>query len=195
LGNALAPLLHENSSHAAIIAQEATSAFASQYQTFWLSGMRKKLGLLAPDSHDQELIDELLQIAQAQQADFTQLFFTLTKAAAANSLGPSSQELQNALALPPEFSDWKMRWAHRMCESESFSEAARVMRESNPVIIPRNHHVERVLLRATEQSEMGPFLALLAALQDPFNPAYEHAPYFQAPSRDEDAAHKTFCGT
>jgi len=62
----------------------------------------------------------------------------------------------------------------------------------NPVSIPRNQEVERVLAAATE-GDLGPFHAVLAALQSPFA-AVPGGEALAAPGPDMPD-YRTFCGT
>ncbi|NKE10564.1 MULTISPECIES: protein adenylyltransferase SelO [Kocuria] len=64
-------------------------------------------------------------------------------------------------------------------------------RRSNPVYIPRNHHLDRALNKA-EQGDMSDFHRLLAAVQDPYGRRDEFAG-LEGPG--SESAFVTFCGT
>jgi uncharacterized protein YdiU (UPF0061 family) len=64
----------------------------------------------------------------------------------------------------------------------------------NPLYIPRNHLVERVIRAAEDQGDFAPFHRLLEVLQHP----YEEQPGAEAyaqPPRPEEVVEQTFCGT
>jgi uncharacterized protein YdiU (UPF0061 family) len=67
------------------------------------------------------------------------------------------------------------------------------MRAHNPVVIPRNHMVERALA-AAERGDMAPLQDLLAAVTRPFEDVASHAPY-RGPAPPTAARYQTFCGT
>ena len=69
------------------------------------------------------------------------------------------------------------------------------MRAINPLIIARNHRVEEALVAASAQQDLGPFEALLAALQRPFDDAAALAHLAQPAPPHVTAAYRTFCGT
>ena len=63
----------------------------------------------------------------------------------------------------------------------------------NPAVIPRNHLVEAALTAATA-GDMGPFEALLAQVQRPFDNA-EGREGFALPAPTGFGDYVTFCGT
>ena len=65
----------------------------------------------------------------------------------------------------------------------------------NPIIIPRNHRVEEALTTASRDRDMGPFVQLLAAIQQPFVEMPEHARYAEPAPASVTACYRTFCGT
>jgi uncharacterized protein YdiU (UPF0061 family) len=77
---------------------------------------------------------------------------------------------------------------------EALARATR-MRQVNPWIIPRNHHVEEALAAASEHGDLGPFNRLLAALQRPFDQDADLARYAEPAPAQVTAGYQTFCGT
>jgi uncharacterized protein YdiU (UPF0061 family) len=67
-----------------------------------------------------------------------------------------------------------------------------LMKESNPVMVPRNHWVEERLDAMEKGQDVG-FNQGLEALSNPYNP--ENLSVNQAPSADYDSGYSTFCGT
>ena len=74
----LLSLLHEKQEQAIKIAEDAISNFYELYQTYWLAGMRAKLGIFNEEAEDQSLAEELLKIMQQYRADYTNTFRALT---------------------------------------------------------------------------------------------------------------------
>jgi uncharacterized protein YdiU (UPF0061 family) len=67
-----------------------------------------------------------------------------------------------------------------------------LMKESNPVMVPRNHWVEE-RLDAMEKGQDSGFHQGLVALTNPYVP--ENFSVNQAPSADYDRGYSTYCGT
>ena len=67
------------------------------------------------------------------------------------------------------------------------------MRRANPIVIPRNHHVE-VALEAAEGGDRGPLERLLDVLRDPFTATPANEPYRGGPPAG-CGRYRTFCGT
>jgi uncharacterized protein YdiU (UPF0061 family) len=68
------------------------------------------------------------------------------------------------------------------------------MRQNNPVVIPRNHHVESVIKECEQTGKVTLVENFLQVLRSP----YEELPQtyqYQDPPRDGDADYETFCGT
>ena len=53
-------------------------------------------------------------------------------------------------------------------EPQAAAERAAALRQANPLYIPRNHLVEEALVAASDHGDMGPTLALLDVLRQPF---------------------------
>jgi uncharacterized protein YdiU (UPF0061 family) len=67
-----------------------------------------------------------------------------------------------------------------------------LMRNNNPLFIPRNHKVEEAL-EAAEQNDLEPFNKILEILEKPYDEQEVNDDY-QSPSIS-DEEYKTFCGT
>ena len=190
LAEALLPLLHEDEKQAIEIAKADIGQFAELYQSQWLAMMRDKLGLAHLDEHevcDRELIEAWLSWMHSNKADYTNSFSALVA-----RLDPTQLSVR-PLAKDDQFLQWEQRWRSRLARQPlNLSESIERMRASNPVYIPRNHHVESALTAASE-GDIGLFQALLTVVQKPYvqRPGLEA---YESPSQ-RDTAYQTFCGT
>ena len=134
----------------------------------------------------------LLAAMQDGAADFTLTFRTLCDAAA----GPSGDAAVRSLFRNgPAYDAWAERWRARLqSEPAAPMDRATAMRAINPAIIPRNHLVEAALAAATQQGDLQPFEALLAATATPYADRLPLDPY-TLPPEVPDLTYQTFCGT
>ncbi|SDD82812.1 Uncharacterized conserved protein YdiU, UPF0061 family [Paenibacillus sp. UNCCL117] len=185
LAEALLPLLDEEEGQAIRLAEDELANFAELYRRHWLAGMRAKLGLFGEEPEDEALVAELLGMMEQGHADYTDTFRALTLGAPADT----------ALSGSEEFARWLERWqARRSRQPESEADADRLMRSSNPAVIPRNHRVEAALEAAVEQGDYSVLERLLVALSDPFAYSPEQAEYAALPA-PSPRPYRTYCGT
>jgi len=192
LAETLLPFLLDNQVKAVETAQQALSAFPSQFDTNFNAGLRRKLGLLREDQSDVALADDLLRAMVANQADFTLTFRRLTDAA----IDPEADEAVRSLFVDPTaYDSWAVRWRRRLAEEPQEPDARRAsMRLANPAFIPRNHRVEAVIQAATECDDFAPFHELVTVLCNPHEDQPRFAHYAEPPEPHE-RVHRTFCGT
>src|SRR5690625_1086675 len=182
---ALLPLFHDVKDKAVEMAQEALTNYAKLYKHFWLSGMRKKLGLIEEKEEDEVLVKELLQLMEKHRADFTNTFRALTL----NELDDSSLYTSKA------FREWKTKWKERQAlQTESNEEIQTLMKKNNPSIIPRNHRVEKALEAAVENRDYTVMHRLLDVLSRPYGYDKDQEPYCQLPE-PTNIPYQTYCGT
>jgi serine/tyrosine/threonine adenylyltransferase len=171
LAEAMLPLLGPEPEEAVAWANEAISSFTATFEHHWESLMAAKLGLPPLTDTTRPLIHELLNWMHSERADFTNTFVALTRAET-----PSGLET----------------WAHTW-RASARPDGNALMRASNPIIIPRNHHVEAALAAATS-GDLSLFEALLKACQNPFD--YDHAPLsLQSHAPADSEPYCTYCGT
>ncbi|MCL1877792.1 MAG: YdiU family protein [Defluviitaleaceae bacterium] len=166
----LLPLLHNNIKSPIEIAENEIDRYWERYNEYWLNGMRAKLGILS-ESANVSLIDELLNLMAEHKLDYTNTFRKL------------SLSTSNVLANSPKFSEWQQKWQARMPDTE-------LMKKHNPVIIPRNHHVEEALA-AAENGDFSVMHSLLEALSRPYDDSEKYA----QPPQQTNCTYQTFCGT
>lgn len=180
----LLPLLHEDQNQAIDLANEALHQFQDLFQNYWLGLMRGKLGIFNTEPEDLTLTQTLLDWMHQNQQDFTLSFRAL------------SNENAHQYSLFPDkaFIKWHLAWQARLERQEqSSAERLERMRQSNPIVIPRNHKVEDALNAATLHGDMAPFEALLSAIRHPFVEPSDLS-YSKAPAPTA-IPYRTFCGT
>ena len=103
------------------------------------------------------------------------------------------EPIKNKLYENNDFIKWKKRWEERLLKkNNNRKKYTELMRNNNPLVIPRNHKVEEVL-SAAEKNNFKPFNKLLEILKKPYNEKNDIADY-QSPSIS-DEKYQTFCGT
>jgi len=185
LAECFLPLLADKENEAVAIAESLLESFAGLYQQFWLSGMSKKIGISAPTEEDSKLIKELLQLMEDNRVDFTLCFYQLSQ----ENDGLVSSKFLDLFKSNVKISAWLNKWQARLNE-ESF----KLMQSVNPVIIPRNHQIERCIRAAEDNNDFEPFHKLNKALKTPYEDNELTQAYKASPS-DNEIVSQTFCGT
>jgi len=179
----LIPLIYKNETEAIKIATETIDNFQNIYEEKWLNMMRDKLGIFGEDQHDKKLIYDLLNWMEENKADYTNTFCYLMDVKINNS----------QTYINKNFINWKNKWEKRISiNNNSKYNSLKVMKKTNPLVIPRNHKVEEAL-SAANVNNFEIMNKLLLVLEKP----YEYHKYisdFQSSSLD-NKKYVTFCGT
>lgn len=167
------------------LASDAIDAFPHIYQTHWISGMRRKLGLLTEEPDDTELATTLLTWMQHHYSDYTNTFRALS-----TETLPDDRQFDDA-----EFKAWHTRWQNRLARQGGTKyQSVKLMKANNPAIIARNHRVEEALSAASEHGDYALLHQLLAAIAKPYDDLAEFNDYRMPPAPSE-RIYQTFCGT
>ena len=179
----LIPLINKNETEAIKIATETIDNFQNIYEEKWLNMMRDKLGIFGEDQHDKKLIYDLLNWMEENKADYTNTFCYLMDVKINNS----------QTYINKNFINWKNKWEKRISiNNNSKYNSLKLMKKTNPLVIPRNHKVEEAL-SAANVNNFEIMNKLLSVLEKP----YEYHKYisdFQSSSLD-NKKYVTFCGT
>ena len=179
----LIPLIDKDKDKAIKIATETINSFEKKYEEKWINMMRDKLGLFGLDDKDKFLILDLLTWMHEKKADYTNTFCHLM------NLAPKKDELFN----DNNFNNWKKRWEERLSKNDaSPKKCLELMKNNNPLIIPRNQKVEEAL-EAAEKNNLKPFNNLVEILKNPYIQKDDTLDY-QIPT-NSDEKYQTFCGT
>jgi len=180
----LVPLISEDKNTGVQIATEIVNSFSEIYQKNWFEMMRKKLGLLGEDANDEKLVIDLLNWMHKKKADYTNTFCFL--------MNPNFKDKK--IYNDESFLYWKKQWQDRLkINGNSSEESLKLMRSSNPLIIPRNHKVEEALDSANN-GDLNPTKNLLKILEKPYEDRKEINEY-QSSAPPSNKIYKTFCGT
>ena len=192
LAETLLPLLDADQDRAVELAIATIDGFKTQYDDYWLAGMRDKLGLSSAEKGDQDLAYALLDVMAKNAADYTLTFRRLCDAALT---ADADVGLSRLFAEPADLSNWLVRWRERLArEPRDANVRALSMGQVNPAYIPRNHKVEQALTAAVQGSDLKSFNELLGVLSRPFDDQDGMDFYSEVPPPD-GPIFRTYCGT
>jgi len=141
------------------------------------------------NANDHALIVRLLNIMQAENADFTLTFHNLSQDF------ENLEEVRKQFNKPEDFDVWAKKWQSRLAEeSTSIEEQQTLMQSVNPVYIPRNHQVEAAIRAAEDHNDFDKFDELHEVLQNPYK-KQKGMDSYMLPPKPEEVVHQTFCGT
>ena len=178
----LIPLIDKNEDKAIKIASETIDNFQNIYEEKWLNMMRDKLGLFGEDKSDKKIIKDLLNWMEQNKADYTNTFCYLM----------NNDSINSEIYEDQKFLTWIKNWKNRvLINNGSFEKSLKLMKNNNPIVIPRNHKVEEALLTANENN-LDNLNNLLSVLKNPYN-NLQNIDEFQSPSSNNN--YQTYCGT
>ena len=170
--SALLPLIDGDEEKAVAAATEAIDQFVPLYSDAWEQVFSAKIGV-----KDTQLAQEFLKAMEADGADFTNSFRSLSRLLKAGDFGTEN----------PHLNSWLGAW-RAVNGQVSQSELDQV----NPAVIPRNHLIERLIV-AARGGDFALFEEALDVLKQPFE-APDRAHYLVPPQPNE-VVQATFCGT
>ena len=184
--------------------------YSQKFDKAYFTMYGEKLGI--SNGHvNKSLINDLLTVMKTQNLDYTDTFLQLTKSLTNEKV---AQEMKSSLG------DWHQQWLEVLAQENAehsdsqrntqqhYSLALSLMEKSNPVVIPRNHHVEAILefcetsighdpsvindsTREIINNKVNEFIEVL---QSPYKEISATSKY-QETSEDSDKYYQTFCGT
>ena len=186
LAECLLPLIANEENEAIAIVEPLLMQFTEQFEQAYFEMLANKLGLAEITLGDRVFIAELLETMTTKQLDYTQLFTDLSRSLDDE---PIAHELQANLG------DWYDTWRLHLGHSkEAIQTAKAILTRNNPVVIPRNHHVERVLKACEDTGNTQAADDFIKVLRSPYNELATTINYQDSPMDDDDNYH-TFCGT
>ena len=179
----LIPLIDPDQVKAVSQATEIIDTFEKKYEIKWLNMMRNKIGLSKSEEKDKFLIVDLLTWMHQKKADYTNTFCYLMNEAIQ----------KDNIYKDNDFLNWKKRWEIRLkSENRTPDQYLKLMKNFNPLVIPRNHKVEEAL-KAAEKDNLKPITKLLEILKNPYL-NQENISDYQIPA-SSIKNYQTFCGT
>ena len=178
LADAILPLLHEDQNKAIEVGEEIIHSFKEKYEIKFHEMMKRKLGLITDENDDVILIQELLDTMEKNNLDYTNTF----------------RDFMNDKSINDNLKKFHDKWKIRIDkQNRSHEEILSIMKNANPVVIPRNYKVEESLKEA-HKGNLVSLNNLLNALKDPYKERSDLKLY-QQPAHETDKKYKTFCGT
>lgn len=165
LAESLLKLISEDKEDAIKLAQDKLQRFSEIYKNKWKQIFLTKLGFEISQPAGDELISDLLIAMFENKLDYTNTFYNLT--------------YKNFIALKDSgLRDWLDKY---MINNEiNFAN----MKKTNPVIIPRNNQVEKVL-KSSEDTKLGDLYNLVAAFKTPYEFNSLTEKYMAEPAKEE----------
>jgi len=161
-------------------------AFTDKFENAYFTMLANKLGLNEVAKEDHQFINELLEQMQKQELDYTNTFVKLS-----GSL--TDTDIQNTLK--QQFGDWYSNWLKMLADKNQSTQAAKkLMDKNNPLVIPRNHHVEAILAEYETSGQSTVIDDFLEVLRSPYQ-QLKQTSQFQDEPKDGDHQYRTFCGT
>ncbi len=184
----LLPLLDNDQEKAVTVAEAALAEFPALYQAALQLRFTAKIGIESGDGSDWSMVENLLAAMEAGEADFTQVFRHLPEAFESGD----DEVVVQLFNQPESIVTWLNSWRTRLQQLEP-GQATALMRQTNPVFIPRNHRIEAAI-QAGNRGDFTLFHQLHEVLQQPFTEQAAFSDYEVAPTPDEVVC-ETFCGT
>ena len=192
LAECLVPLLGEDKKKTLALVKEIIEKFSSKYSTSWREGMLRKLGIISARPGDPDIVQQLLDLMQKHEADYTLVFRQLCDAVDPKS---NVDGLTKTFFGDSLWVDWLGRWRKRLeQETRALEEVKQSMRRINPVFIPRNHLVEQAINYAVEKNDFSMMDTLQLVLATPYSDKSSYREYSDPP-KPEERISQTFCGT
>ena len=177
LAESLLPLIAYDEDKAIEMAQEVLASYSQSYTDKWQKMLMNKLGIGSYQTSDDELISELLVLMNANKLDYTNTFYNLA--------------YQNLAVLKEQgFVEWLDKWQARVSDVEKFTA---ILRKNNPIVIPRNHQVEKAL-KAAQKGNLNLVTNLVMATSNPYEFNQDNQKFMVLPT-DDERVNATFCGT
>jgi uncharacterized protein YdiU (UPF0061 family) len=182
----LLPLINADRNKAVDQVGPVIAEFPDRFEKEYMKMMGKKLGLTLIKQEDQKLIVSVLNRLKDRRLDYTVTFDLLTKSLMSEA---AASQMNNELG--ECFDLWQKRLSGQPAVPQKVQE---LMRQHNPVVIPRNHHLEEVIQACEQTGKATLAEKFLQILRSPYEELAQTSEY-QDPPSDGDENYKTFCGT
>ena len=181
---ALLPTIHKDEETALHLAQSAINQFDELWEKKYYRMMLKKIGIDSKDTSLFPLVDELLDLMERMNMDYTNTFWSLSQ----------KNIFDNVLTNDSGFILWHKKWKDNIDLLSSMKEARCLMRKYNPVVIPRNNLVEQALEEVVT-GNLNLFQKLLKVISIPYQYQGELNQFMKPPDSNFEENFQTYCGT
>lgn len=181
----LLPLINQNTDEAIKVVEPVIDSFQGLYAAKYKAMMANKIGLNSDDEGVEDWIGKLLKVMEDNALDYTNTFFKLRASL-------QNQTFDNALS--DQLGAWYRDWYSHIENTGRKEAAIAQMARSNPAMIPRNHHVERLISQAVDHNDFSEISTFIKALANPYELNDLTSRYMDEPV-DGDKNYRTFCGT
>ncbi|TDR17470.1 protein adenylyltransferase SelO [Marinicella litoralis] len=186
LAECLLPLIDADEKKAVNLVMPLLQQYPEKFTHSYHNMMAKKLGFQNSQQLPQSLLDQLLDTMYKNQLDYTQTFTHLNDALA---------NTNDIAKFSPQMTPWYKQWIDALKSNEiKIGHALLTMAQSNPLLIPRNHHVEAVLTETEKTLNNKAVLHMLDALKSPYKMT-KNTQQYQSIDARADLNYQTFCGT
>ncbi len=187
----LLPILSDNAKESKKLAIECLEIFPGYFEQTWLNEMKKKIGLSKNEKEDHVILNEFFEILRINNLDFTLSFRKLSKYLTEENDDHFKKNIKDNI----NFQNWVAKWKKRLSkENMSFTVLSEKMNNTNPIYIPRNHLVEKIIESSVSTKNFTELNKLLKAIQNPFSEDSLTTEYTLSPKKNEIVPF-TFCGT
>ncbi len=182
----LLPLINADRNKAIDQVGPVIAKISEGFEKEYMVMMGKKLGLMFFKQKDRNLIVSVLNRLKDKSLDYTVTFDLLTKSLMSETAASQmNSELEECFDL----------WQKRLSEQHAVAQDVQgLMRQHNPVVIPRNHHIEEVIQECEQTGKATLAERFLQVLRSPYAELAQTSEY-QDPPSDGDKGYHTFCGT
>ena len=143
----------------------------------------KKIWFIETTEQNIALAERFLTLLEKSNLDYTRSYSFLT-------YKQSYQALEENL----DFKEWCTEWERYIMKYSTLSESQKIMTQTNPIIIPRNHFMEEALDKAVTW-DIDFYNNLLKVLQKPYEYNTHTLKYVDPTEKNYDMNYKTYCGT
>ena len=185
LTEALLPLIATDEKKAISLATSLIESFEGRWKSSYYAMMLEKIGLFTQNTEGIALVDNLVTLKKQHGADYT-----LTFAGLCHPVEPSLTPWEKL-----DFKAWKARWL-QLSDKETTSIANRLiqMQSKNPLFIPRNEWVEKLIDSTAKEHSFSAFHEAAKIFANPFILPKDPSLFIPSSESWEDS-YKTYCGT
>lgn len=177
----------ENRKHQIESYEKLLASFKEIFDRNWQSCLFKKIGFSNPiEGKDSQIVYDIFHYFNTEQIDFTLGFRelpSLLKSGSTPSVFPVNQNFKNLVA-------W---WKKLIIQHSNIDDSICLMNSVNPIMIPRNHVIERII-QSCYNGDYAEFMEFNKEAQTPYN-ALNKNQKFLSPPNDKEKVCRTFCGT